>query len=147
MRLLLVGIFLAGAVRAGGAQAPGPPEQRQLIELERRWNDAILRGHRAEVGAFMAEDWTEITSDGHILTKTEDLAELEGGGYKATLLELSELQVRLLGDAAVVTGVTNEKSSYRGRDTGGRTRWMDVFVRKDGRWLCVASQVTRVAGP
>ena len=99
---------------------------------------------RTAAGAFMAEEWTEITSDGLVLTKAEDLDELVDG-YHATSLLLSDLEVQIFGEVALVSGVSAETSSYCGRDTSGRFRWMDVWVRRAGRWVCVKSTVVRIA--
>lgn len=124
-------------------QTPSDTAERHLIALEHEWNDAILRNDRTAAGAFMAEEWIEITSEGSLLTRTEDLDELVGG-YHATSLLLSDLRVQLFGDGALVSGVTDEQSTYLGKDTGGRFRWMDVWVRRAGRWVCVGSSVTRI---
>ena len=125
------------------AQVPPDTIARHLIALEQRWNDAILRNDRTAAGAFMAEEWTEITSSGSVLTRGEDLDELVGG-YHATSLRLSDVAVHIYDNAAVVSGITDEQSSYRGKDTSGRFRWMDVWVRRAGRWECVASTVARI---
>jgi ketosteroid isomerase-like protein len=126
------------------AQNPPGPVAQHLIALERQWNDAILRNDSAAAGAFMAKEWTEITSDGAVLTRAEDLDELVGG-YHATALRLSDVAVHVYGATAVVSGVTDERSSYRGKDTSGRFRWLDVWVRRAARWECVASTVTRMS--
>ena len=34
----------------------------------------------------------------------------------------------------------------QGKPTEITTRYMDVFVNRDGKWLCVASQSTKVTG-
>jgi hypothetical protein len=46
---------------------------------------------------------------------------------------------------AVVTGVTNSKGQFMGQGFTTRERATDVLVRFNGRWLCVFSQLTRVA--
>jgi len=125
------------------AQSPPDTIGPHLIALEQQWNDAILRNDRSAAAAFMAEEWTEITSDGSVLNRAEDLDELVGG-YHATSLRLSEIAVRIYDNAAVVSGISDEQSSYRGKDTSGRFRWMDVWVRRAGRWECVASTVARI---
>ena len=94
----------------------------------------------------MALEWTEITSDGSVLTRAEDLAELVGG-YHATSLRLSDMTVRVYGNTALVSGISDEQSSYQGKDTSGRFRWMDVWVRHADRWRCVASTVARIRPP
>jgi predicted amidohydrolase YtcJ len=126
------------------AQAIPDTIAQHLVALEQRWNDAILRNDSALAGTFMAEEWTEITSVGSVLTRTGDLAELVGG-YHATALRLSDMAVHVYDDAAVVSGTSEEQSSFRGKDTSSRFRWMDVWVRRSGRWVCVASTVARIA--
>src|SRR4029077_20716886 len=72
------------------AQVPPDTIARHLIELEQRWKDGILRNERPVAGAFIGEEWTEITSSGSVLTRGEDLDELVGG-YHATSLRLSDV--------------------------------------------------------
>jgi len=52
-----------------------------------------------------------------------------------------------VGDTAVVTGRSTIKGVRDGKDLIGRERWTDVFVRRDGRWLAVASHSSRIATP
>ena len=141
--LLAAILILCAPNRPADGQAVPDTAARHLIALEHEWNDAILRNDRTVAGSFMAEEWTEITSAGSVLTKTEDLNELVDG-YHATSLVLSDFEVQIFGDAALVSGISEEKSSYRGQDTSGRFRWMDVWVRRAGRWVCVKSTVARV---
>lgn len=143
MRHLAAILILCAPNRPADGQAVSDTTARHLIALEQEWNAAILRNDRTAAGPFMAEEWTEITSEGAVLTKTEDLKELVDG-YHATSLLLSDIEVQMFGDAALVSGVSEEKSSYRGQDTSGRFRWMDVWVRRAGRWVCVKSTVARI---
>ena len=105
------------------AQVPPDTIAQGLIALEQQWNDAILRNDRTAAAALMAEEWTEITSDGSVLTRAEDLDELIGG-YHATSLRLSDIAVHIYDNAAVASGISDEQSSYRGKDTsGGPAGW------------------------
>jgi len=134
---------MAAVPAALDSQAVPDSAAQALIALEQQWNDAILRNDSTVAGAFMAAEWTEITSDGSVLSRAEDLAELVGG-YHATSLRLSGIAVHIYDNAAVVSGISDEQSSYRGKDTSGRFRWMDVWVRRASRWVCVMSTVARI---
>ena len=142
----IVGGKTVSGAQPGSLVAQGIPDTiaQHLVALEQRWNDAILRNDSALAGTFMAEEWTEITTDGSVLSRAGDLAELVGG-YHATALRLSDMVVHVYDDAAVVSGISEELSSFRGKDTSGRFRWMDVWVRRAGRWVCVVSTVARIA--
>ena len=59
--------------------------------------------------------------------------------------ELSEMDVRIEGGTAIVTGINRLK----GRDEKNqpfdiRVRFTDTFVKRDGRWQIWATQATRI---
>jgi len=43
------------------------------------------------------------------------------------------MEVKVLGNIAVVQGSDTEKSSMSGKDTSGKYAWMDVFVKRGGK--------------
>ena len=55
-----------------------------------------------------------------------------------------EFIVKVFGDTAVVWFTQRMTGPVQGRPTQFVSRYMDVFVNRDGKWLCVASQSTRV---
>jgi ketosteroid isomerase-like protein len=59
-------------------------------------------------------------------------------------MHLDDLKVRVFGDAGVAVGLETEKSRYKGKDTSGQYRFTDTWLKRDGRWLCVASAATVV---
>jgi ketosteroid isomerase-like protein len=56
------------------------------------------------------------------------------------------LEVRVYGEAAVVTGLSPVKGRARGRAQAfsGRYRFTDVWVKHQDRWEAVATQSTSV---
>jgi ketosteroid isomerase-like protein len=68
------------------------------------------------------------------------LDDLKTGTIKIDAWTPGDMKVRLFGDVAVVTGTHTEKSSYKGKDTSGKYVWTDVFVKRQGHWMAVASQ-------
>jgi hypothetical protein len=44
----------------------------------------------------------------------------------------------------VVQGSDDEKSTHNGKDTSGTYTWTDVFQKRGGRWMVIASQDTPV---
>ena len=51
------------------------------------------------------------------------------------------MQVRIFGDTAVVME-SDDESSALGKSTTGHYTWTDVWMRRNGRWQAVASQMT-----
>ena len=59
--------------------------------------------------------------------------------------EIQNLQVRLYGDTGIAVGENIIKAHKGKRDLlGGKFVWTDTFVKKDGAWKVVASQITPV---
>jgi len=56
-----------------------------------------------------------------------------------------EMKARVYGDAAVVTYRWTSKETFKGQDISGQSRWTDTWVKRAGRWQCVASHGSRIA--
>jgi microcompartment protein CcmK/EutM len=50
------------------------------------------------------------------------------------------MDVKVLGDVAVVQGSHVEMSTKNGQRISGEVVWMDVFANRDGKWVVVRSQ-------
>jgi len=61
--------------------------------------------------------------------------------------QISDLRVRVYGNTAIVTGRAMQKGVENAKDYSGENRFTRVYVKKEGRWVSVALQVTLVAKP
>ena len=59
-------------------------------------------------------------------------------------LPYPDMQVRIYGDTAVVTGGLTEKGTRNGTAYTDTYRWTDVFVKRGSRWQAVVSQWAKV---
>jgi len=119
--------------------------EQTLINLEKSWNEALIANDLTAVDRILAEEWTGIDFRGAAVSKEETLAQLRSGESRNEFVELGDMNVRVYGDTAVVMGTDTEKSIYQGQNSSGRYAFIDVFVKKDGRWQAVASQSTKIA--
>ena len=114
--------------------------------MENDWNAATKAKDAAWFERNFASDATDITSrTGALQTKADVIASLRTDKTVYESLDLSELNVRVDGNVAIVTGVNR----MRGRDDQGRpldrrVRFTDTFIKRDGRWQVWASQGTAV---
>jgi hypothetical protein len=144
-----LGLLVIAGAAVALAQAPAPaakaPSASQAIkQLEHEWIDAERTGDADKLGQILADDWVGIGYDGKKETKQEMLADVKSGKGKLESFEFGPMDVKVLGNVAVVQGSDTEKSSFDGKDTSGKWIWMDVFVKREGNWVAVRSQSAMV---
>jgi imidazolonepropionase-like amidohydrolase len=132
-------------IRAGqiiyAATDANADEVTELKNMQQRIVQALLAHKRDDYAAMLAPEWRVTGMDGSVMTKAQVL-EMLFAPPESLILEASEddLDVRIVGAGmAVVTG----RSTFKARD-GTRIvlRFTDVAVKRDGRWLIVASHAT-----
>ena len=149
---LAVVAALSGSASSGSSTAApaelrdgAAEEQIRLVEQER--NRAILAGDAATLDRMTSEDYSFITQRGELRTKPEILDGFRKGSFSYSTREVSDLAVRVYGEAAVVTGRAIQKGTEKGKDYSGENRFTRVYVKQGDKWVSVALQVTLVAKP
>jgi ketosteroid isomerase-like protein len=119
--------------------------REELLTFEREFTQAVAGNDVAAIGRFVADDWVIVDADGRVIDRSRFLDVLESGALSHESMESTDVEVRLHGDTAVVTGITTSRGQFMGQGFTTRERATDVLARLHGRWLCVFSQLTRVA--
>jgi hypothetical protein len=109
-----------------------------VAQLERRWLADIADGNRRDLATILTDDYRDIDWRGHTRNKTELLVGLHKP--PTSTQRVTDLQVRVWGDAAVATGINHVQSKTRGWSV--QVSFTDVFAHIDGRWRAVSSQET-----
>ncbi len=123
----------------------GMDEYAMLGYMERDWNTAYMNRDQGWFEKNYASDYSGVSSgSGKMFTKAEDLADFKNDKTVVASAELSEINVRNEGNAAIVTGVNHVK----GRDDKAqpfdyKVRFTDALIRRDGSWQVWATQGTR----
>jgi len=142
----VVVLVLAVAAQAQTlAQTESGCVEQELIKLENDWADAWIKRDLAFFDRIMADDYTWTSPWGEVFTKAHNLALVRSGEDVITSWVLAELEVRVYGDAAVVTGCSTIKETYKGEDVSGHERWTHTWVKRAGRWQCVAGHSSETA--
>ncbi|PNG18192.1 nuclear transport factor 2 family protein [Streptomyces cahuitamycinicus] len=117
----------------------------QVARLAKGWAEAIVSNDPARIAGFMADEWV-IVSDSGIDPKERFLSLVESGALTHSAMDLiTDPRVRVYGDTAVVTGRVTNTAHYQGERHDADEWTTDVFVRRQGRWLCVLSHITPAA--
>lgn len=117
-----------------------------LRYLEAEWNDADMNHDIAWFENNYASDYSGVSSrTGALSNKKEDIEDSKTSKIKMESLELSELNVRVEGDAAVVTGINHVKGRDDKNTAFDRSvRFTDTFIKRSGQWLAWATQGTEI---
>jgi ketosteroid isomerase-like protein len=131
------------------AQTPAQTEtgsvEQKLIKLENEWADAWVKRDVAFFDRIIADDYTWTSPWGDVWTKAQDLALVKSGEAVIKSWVLADMKVHVYGDTAVVTGRNTIKETYKGEDVSGQNRWTHTWVKRAGRWQCVAAHSSEIA--
>jgi len=117
--------------------------EADLLKLEKEFAAAIVSNDLEGIGRLVTDDWIIIDPNGEIVERARFFEVIKSGAMTHDMMESEDFRVRAYGDSAVVTGVTRTKGKFMGQDFSTQERATDVFVKRDGRWRCVQTHLTR----
>lgn len=116
-----------------------------LWYLEQDWNNALMKRDKAWFEKNYASDFSGVSStSGNLANKTVEISDIVND-KGLELAETTDMNIRVEGNMAVVTGIFRTK----GKDEEGvaydrRARYTDTWIKRDGRWQAWASQSTLI---
>ncbi len=151
MKRLIIAVGLAVLVFAAGAQSQTSGEtkagtvEQELLNLMQDWMNAEVKADMAFLDAFITEDCVITDPSGAVWTKAQFLGGLKSGEGAVLSFVLDNMKVRVYGEAAVVNGRMTAEQTFKGQDISGQYQCTDVFIKKAGRWQCVAIHLSKLA--
>src|SRR5215831_20560931 len=140
---LLFGQSLAGPPVSKGDQSRAETEIHQILKDlavgQRSKPDA--KELKQQLERLYADEFTSINASGQVQNRAAIIDARVSGRISAQSYELDEVTIQIYGDIAVA------KSSARieGNTDSGRFRHLRVFIKRDGRWQIIATQMTKIA--
>jgi len=142
MKISLITLLMVLGLATTGFGAGADAE---LKTLEQQWLDAYEKADTAFLKTVEADDWSLVDSDGTVMTKAQDIKELEDKTFVCKSASMSDAKVKMMGDNyAYVTGIVKMSGSYKGKDFDESFRAVDVFEKKNGKWQSTYSQITKM---
>ena len=145
---LFISVFAGSALAqekpAPGAKSKSPSPAAAIKQLEHDWTDAEKTGDADKLNQILADDWSALGPDGAKITKASFVESYKSGKSKLESFDFGAMDVKVLGNVAVVQGSDTEKSVTDGKDSSGKYVWTDVFAKRDGKWAVVRSQISKV---
>jgi ketosteroid isomerase-like protein len=117
----------------------------RLRKIQQELSAAWMARDRATIERLIAPDWSVTHVAGQRLTRADVFRDmLESDATQIAASTVDEVEIRVYGDAAVVTGRTHAAGVQSGAPFDVQLRFTDVFVRRDDRWQAVASHATQI---
>ena len=91
--------------------------------------------------AGAADEFTAINAYGQVLNKAQTIAGRVSGRSSAQLYEVEEVTIQIYGDTAIAKTITRIEANT----LSGRFRHLRVFIKRDGRWQIIVTQMTKIA--
>jgi ketosteroid isomerase-like protein len=118
--------------------------QSKIIALEKAWNQAYKLGDTRALDDILDDQVVLINDDGTVQTKAEFLASVKPAKSQEQQVAPESITVHVFGSTAVATGVFRAKGVEAGKPYMRRERFVDTWVYKGGKWVCVATNATPV---
>jgi ketosteroid isomerase-like protein len=110
-----------------------------IKSLELKWTDAYKHRQLQSLVSLLAEDFIITVEDGSTYGKAGYISHTADSSLHVQVAEMSDLHVRVHGDAAVVIGAYHEKGDSGGKPYEYHDRFTDVWIKIGGVWQVLAS--------
>jgi len=124
-------------------QAPARDEAKVFAAQDARFA-AMVKGDAGYLESALDPSLTYHHSTGAAQSKTEFMAAIRAGGLKYKAIDVIERKVRRVGSIAIITGIFRLQATNNGDIIDTKARFTDVYENKDGRWVQLAWQNTRI---
>jgi len=135
--LAVIVLVLAASPVAFGQQYKKGSVEERLVELDKAWTSAELKGDKKAAGALVADDFVGTTQRGEVQNKAQYVASVVPN---SDMVKADDYKITVYGNMAVMT--------HRATVQGVRNiqfRSTHVWVKRGGKWLIVAHHGSRIS--
>jgi len=119
--------------------------QKEILALEQQWRQAQLDGDVAAMDKILSDDFLGINVSGEVVTKAQQLDRMRSRQLTITMLDISDVKIKLIGQIAIVTSMAKIASTGPGGPLNGSFRSTRVYQQlPSGIWKLTSFEATRV---
>ena len=136
MKRMLMGFTVILMALAVQAQMGGV--EKAIAGMEQQWAAAGKMSNADAIAPLLADNFTNLNSDGTMMNKTQTLAMVKGAKWDTN--EISDVKVTTFGNTAIATGAWQGKGMTDGKAVDAHEHWVDTWMKMPGgKWQCIAS--------
>jgi|SRR5271156_1341435 len=118
--------------------------EQQILQLFEDGDRALIAADPVELSRIFADDYIQYDESGESLRKQDVIDNLRTGAIRYLSMTSTGRRVRLLrDDVAIVHGSEEDDVEQGGRRFPVRYVYMDVVVKRNGKWQIVGSQLAK----
>ena len=119
-------------------------DEQQILKLFEDGDRALVAADLAELSRIFADDYVQYDDAGKSFTKQDVINNLKSGAIRYLSMISTGRHIRLLSeDSAIVHGSEEDEVEQGGKRFPVGYIYMDVVVKREGRWQILVSQLAR----
>jgi uncharacterized protein (TIGR02246 family) len=119
-------------------------DQKAVLTIDQERTDAQIKQDAATLDRLLGDDLTYVHASGLVQSKAEFIADLKSSKRVYKNVINSDVNVRLLQDAAVITAKSEISVSFEDKENDLSLQVIEVYAKRNGRWQLIAYQSTRL---
>jgi hypothetical protein len=107
------------------------------------YDEAQIKGNRAELQRLLADDYTLLNSGGKIQNKSGLIADYTAPGFKLEPFVVEQPIEKVWSNGAVMGGIATLKGMDGGKPFSVTLRFSDIWAKRNGVWQVIYTHVSR----
>jgi uncharacterized protein (TIGR02246 family) len=120
-------------------------DEHQIEDLYEAGDRALMSADVETLSQILADDYIQYNPAGEPSTRQQILENFRTGAIRYPSIVSTGRTIRLFGEMAVVHGSEDDIVETRGQRSQVRYLYLDVLMKRDGKWKLVASQLAKPA--
>jgi uncharacterized protein (TIGR02246 family) len=144
---LLAGLLLLGSIAFADDRSEQSNARAEIDKAQAEYRAALFDSDITKLAKIWTDDYTFTNGRGMFLSKGDRLNNIKTGATELASIKEKETDraVRFYGnDTAIITGKVILKAKYSGHSSTGDYRYINVWVKRAGRWQMAANQITPI---
>lgn len=119
-------------------------DEQLIFQLFKDGDRALIAGDADKLSRIFANDYVQYDESGNSSTKQDLINRLSSGAIRFVSMISTGRRIRILReDVAIVHGSEDDIIEQAGKRFPVRHMYMDVVIKRGGRWQIVASQLAQ----
>jgi ketosteroid isomerase-like protein len=118
----------------------------KIVAMEKAWHQAFKLRDTKAIDALLDDDIVLVNDDGSLQSKAIFLKIVrDSKSSEEEQVTPESINVRVVGDVAIATGVFSSKGAQNGKPFVRHDRFVDTWIKRGNGWVCASASATPMA--